>query len=323
MWEFKSEIEIRKKVKESIEQSLNDLEKESTKLDFKLEWYNLKKEKDVFEFIKDTTALVNTVGLDALIIIGYDEKRKLFKDARIVDSKRKATDLNDIINKRVSTFFDLVIYEFDNIEIDGENRVLSVLHIPIFLDKPVVIKGFKNFRQLDKNGNPRIEEHKIFVRKNSSNRPASKYDIDLMYYDRKNIIPEYKVVLSILSLSYNPKDTKIFMQLFVENLGFRTICIKKLSASFTTPYFPLKTVIFTDISSINRLDVGGILVASQLPISSLVINPNSGTYFRINKSINSTEDLTEVLKCWNKESSEWEFQITLAGGKLLSYKIDY
>jgi len=334
MWEFKSEIEIKKKVKESIEQSINGLEKESTKLDFKLKWYNLKEEKEVFEFIKDTTALVNTVGLDALIIIGYDEKRKIFQDAKITDSKRKATDINDIFSKRVSTFFDLNIYEFDNIEIKGANRVLSVIHIPIFLDKPVVIKGFKNFRQLDKNGNPRIEEQKIFVRKNSSNRPASKYDIDLMYYDRKNIIPDYRAFFNIINVIETQKPlskknknnySEILFYIFLENLGSRSLSLSHIELKCFVPIErrnPLEYLFSS--SKLYRFDLSYKMTNKALPLSSLIINPNSANSFILEvEKVFSPSRREQFINKWNKENTTWEVVMYMVNGKQLVYRTRY
>ncbi len=325
MWEFKSETEIKKKVKEALEQSINGLEKESTKLDFKLEWYNLKEEKEVFEFVKDITALVNTVGLDAFIIIGYDEKRKVFQDAKITDSNKRATDINDIVNKRVSTFFDLNIHEFDNIEIDGANRVLSIIHIPIFIDKPVVIKGFKNFRQLDKNGNPRIEEQKIFVRKNSSNRPATKYDLDFMYYDRKNILPDYNIAIDLLDVKIKKRlkyELKVRIELFLENLGRRSICVKQLSLYYTPHQYQEKKYSIEGITEVKRFDLGAELIRAKLPLVQIVTNSNNGNHIIIEPSLKSEKEIIDSLSYWNAPSTEWEFLIILSNGKSLYYKIE-
>ena len=60
-------------------QSEEGLEKENLKFDFKKKWYNLKDEGEINEFIKDTSAIANTVGLDGFIIIGFDDAEKEFQ----------------------------------------------------------------------------------------------------------------------------------------------------------------------------------------------------------------------------------------------------
>jgi hypothetical protein len=206
-------------VHEHLEQSLLHLDKESLKFDFKYEWYDLTTLKGINEYLKDTTAMANTYGLDGFIVMGFDERRKLFKDARFEDCGLKDTnELNKIIIKRVSHLFELNSYD---IMIDG--HPLSVLHIPPAWEKPFFIRNYQTFTKTKK---VKKEYHqKVFVRKNTGTFSATKYDIDLMYYDRKNIEPDYRVFMNIFKVSFLPLEQIISIKFTVENAGKRPIAI--------------------------------------------------------------------------------------------------
>lgn len=210
-------------VHEHLEHALLNLDKESLKFDFKYEWYNLTTLKGVNEFLKDTSALANTYGLDGFIVIGFDDRRKLFKDARFEDCGLKDTnELNKIVIKRISHLFELNSYD---IMING--HPLSVLHIPPAWEKPFFIRNYQTFT---KTGKIKKEYHqKIFVRKNTGTFSATKYDIDLMYYDRKNIEPDYRIFTNIFKLSILPIEHIISLKFTVENAGKRPIAIVNYS----------------------------------------------------------------------------------------------
>lgn len=206
-------------VHEHLEQSLLNLDKESLKFDFKYEWYDLTTLKGINEYLKDTTAMANTYGLDGFIVIGFDERRKLFKEARFEQSGLKDTnELNKIIIKRVSHLFELNSYD---IMID--EHPLSVIHIPPAWEKPFFIRNYQTFTKYNK---VKKEYHqKVFVRKNTGTFSATKYDIDLMYYDRKNIEPDYRIFTNIFKLSILPMERLISLKFTVENAGKRPIAI--------------------------------------------------------------------------------------------------
>ena len=206
-------------VHEHLEQSLLNLDKESLKFDFKYEWYNLTTLKGINEYLKDTTAMANTYGLDGFIVMGFDERRKIFKEARFEDCGLKDTnELNKVIIKRVSHLFELNSYD---IMIDG--HALSVLHIPPAWEKPFFIRNYQTFTKQQK---VKKEYHqKVFVRKNTGTFSATKYDIDLMYYDRKNIEPDYRVFMNIFKVSILPLERIINIKFTVENAGKRPIAI--------------------------------------------------------------------------------------------------
>lgn len=223
-----------------IEQDIGGQEIENPKCDFKAKWYNLQNPKDINEFLKDTSAIANTFGLDGYIIIGYDSKLKSFTQATFSDSNLKDTSyLNDLVNKKIDRLFDIAVYDL----LIKDNKI-SVLHIPPSLDKPHVIRNYQTF---DKNNNiVRDEQHRIFVRKSTSTYPASKNDIELMFYDRKNIIPDYKILCSFHTDTLNIHTSshhngtqreisglKATMNLVFENLGKRPVAIIEIQISFT------------------------------------------------------------------------------------------
>lgn len=209
-----------------IEQSKENLEVENPKCDFKAAWYDLSSKAGINEFLKDSSAIANTFGLDGFIVIGYDPKTNVYHDTNFLRSKLSDTSkITDIVNKKVDRLFDVIIYDT---KIEGHS--ISIIHIPPSIDKPHVITNYQTF---DKDGKIKKEDqHRIFVRKGTSTFPASKYDIELMFYDRKNIIPEYKIQTSLrckdVSLTVHGKEnTSLHLTLPVtfENLGMRPVSI--------------------------------------------------------------------------------------------------
>ena len=210
---------ITKIVNEHLEHSLLYLDKESLKFDFKYEWYNLATLKGINEFLKDVTAMTNTYGLDGFIVMGFDERRKLFKEARFEHCGLKDTnEITKIIIKRVSHLLELNTYD---IVING--HPLSVIHIPPAWEKPFFIRNYQTFT---KSGSIKKEYHqKVFVRKNTGTFSATKYDIDLMYYDRKNIEPDYRVFVDVYKMSILPLEKVVSLKFTVENAGRRSLAI--------------------------------------------------------------------------------------------------
>src|SRR5690606_23865125 len=116
-------------------------------------------------------------------------------------------------------------------DVEIDDNPLSVIHIPPSIDKPHVIRLYQTF---EKDGNlKKEEEHKMFVKKGSRAFPASRYDIELMYYDRKNIIPEYNLHLSYFdstcgfNIRYNQGIVFSFYPT-IENTGLRPVAISRL-----------------------------------------------------------------------------------------------
>jgi hypothetical protein len=213
-------------------QSINGLEVENPKVDFKKRWYDLKTKKGINEFLKDATSIANTVGLEGFMIIGYDEKSRIiegtsFKDCGLKDE----SDLQFLIVKHCSHLFDI-----NYRELEYQEKIIGILNIPPTLEKPIFIKNYQTF---DKDGNIKKEiEQRVFVRKGTATFPANKTDFDLMYYDRKNIQPEYSYDFTITGINIHKNDGKrstvndklLFylcdLKYVLENLGRRAISIQ-------------------------------------------------------------------------------------------------
>lgn len=298
--------QIKSTVTDHLNQALAGLESEHPKFDFKFKWYNLKEKKDENEFLKDTTAMANTVGLDGFIVIGFDDKSMKFNDSTFSDSELKdSNEINSLIVKRSSEAFDLNTYDF---EID--NHKLSVIHIPPCLHKPILIKNFQTF---DKNGNIKKEEkQRTFVRKNTSTFPASKYDIDLMYYDRKNIIPDYELFIDIISFSsrdYKDGTTQLEIGFTIENIGRRALSISKLVVDVDKGYM------FDLISIAN--DKG-----ARSHFHNQIIGANGLKYFK-GFFLTSMNIQKHKSTNWRYMETEFVFKIKLSNGKEIVQKANY
>ncbi|AXY72552.1 ATP-binding protein [Paraflavitalea soli] len=229
--------EVKGLIVSNIQLSMSGQEVEHAKLEFKKEWYNLKDEKGIAAFLKDTCAIVNTVGPDGYLVIGFDTKANQYNSVQFSDSGlRDSSDLPGIIVKHVDRAF---MIDYFPIEVDG--HVLNVIHIPPSLDKPHVIRNHKSWPG-DK---LREEVHRIFVRKGSTIREASKYDLDLMNYDRKNIQPEYQVYGTIhlnnssfhtkferfSNTAFTVEGLEMRVGLTLENTGYKPLSMARLEGT--------------------------------------------------------------------------------------------
>lgn len=221
---------IESEVTNTILKSLAGSEAENPKIDCKAKWYDLKKEFQIHEFLKDTSAIANTFGLDGYIIIGYDTKSQIFTDSYFKDSNLKdESEIMGIIAKHVESVYTVNVYE-----IVFEDHKLSVIHIPPSLYKPHIIKNYKRFKE-DKSTD---HLQRIFVRRGTTTAIANKNDLELMFYDRKNIIPDYDVRVNANAISkqflMNSTAGAITylgfqLNLIVENIGKRPIAIVKFT----------------------------------------------------------------------------------------------
>lgn len=155
--------------------SNEEREAERPKVEFKRQWYDLKTDQGIAEFLKDSSAMVNTVGLDGFIAIGFDPKDPTykppttFKDCKLND----INELRGVLVKGLSEAFDIELYSLKIIGYD-----LDVLHIPPSLNKPHVIKNHRTFHKDGKV--KKEEENRILVRKSTGVFPATKYDVEMM-----------------------------------------------------------------------------------------------------------------------------------------------
>ncbi len=203
-----------------VEQSIEGLTIENSKFDFKRVWYDLKDEQGAQEFIKDSSAIANTYGPDGCIVIGFDDKAKEFTDVTLpIDP----SEIINLINKRVDRLFEINTYDIKLFD-----HSLSIIHIPASLDKPHVIRNYKSYHSDGKE--KQSLQNVIFVRKNTRRDFATRYDLDLMMWDNKNITPEYRIIPSfntetIHFTQYDDEIPKCILSLTLENIGKRPVGI--------------------------------------------------------------------------------------------------
>lgn len=282
---------------------------ENPKLDFKAKWYDLKDEEDINEFLKDSSAIANTPGLDGFIVIGYDEKRDVYSPSFFKDCKLKDdNELTNLLIKRLDRNFRIANYD---ITIDG--HPLSVLHIPPSFDKPHVIRNYT------KNG--KSTEHRVFIRHGSTVRVATKYDHDFMAYDRKNNIPEYSIFISSSKLSFSPRlsptnAVDMNVGLIIENNGIRPVAIKHIKLNFT--YKDLKR---TFISKTNKEEQ----VNSHIEVSNIIVQAGTiknlpGLQFSAEKAMTHSE-YKEYAQSYNQFET-LDAEIQLNNGRVFKIKVE-
>lgn len=223
--------DIEKSIKSYLAQAIEGASIENDKIDFKRKWYDLSVEPGISEFLKDSSAIANTFGPDGLIIIGFDDRSKEFYPARLKDSKIEDSGrVMDIIAKRVDRLYSVNIRDCD---LDGRN--ISYIHIPPSLDKPHIIRSY-----YAGTSSPIPQEHMTFVRKSSKTLKASKNDFELMYWDRRNIQPDYLMYLSFhsKSISHTPHQNnlnlseirrlEVFITITFENAGRRPVSLSQI-----------------------------------------------------------------------------------------------
>ncbi|MEZ4776958.1 MAG: ATP-binding protein [Bacteroidia bacterium] len=209
-------------VRSYINQSLAGLKKENNNFDFKRKWYDLSMTNGIYEFLKDVSAMANTIGGDSYIVIGYDEDKNKFYPTRFEDSKlNDVNELMGIIAKHIDRAFII-----DHFEIEYENNPLSVIYIPNSHDKPHVIRMHI---QEDSNGNKKTFEQRIYLRNSTGTKLASRADLDLIYHDRKGFIIEYSVAVGLTNINFGQNYSELWMN--IENVGQRTIAICKVEFS--------------------------------------------------------------------------------------------
>lgn len=219
--------EIVKMVSSYIEQSLGGLSLENSKFDFKRKWYDLNSEMGIQEFIKDTTSMVNTYGPDGIILIGFDDKTKEFEESRV---SKDPSDIINLVNKRVDRLFDL-----NTFDILYNGHSLSVIHIPPSMDKPHLIRNYQTFH---KDGGVKNSYQNIsLVRKNTRTDFSTRYDLDLMLWDNRNVVPDFRILSSyhIESIVFRQlgEDTpKCEIFLTLENTGKRPVGIVSMRIKF-------------------------------------------------------------------------------------------
>lgn len=253
-----NDTQIKTRVKLLIEQSINGLDPENPKIDFKRDWYDLKNKYSICEFLKDTTSIANTNGFDGLIIIGFDSRDNSYHNSQFSNCGLKdSSEIQNIILKNCSDPFTVNTYD-----IVINNNPISVIHIPQYLQKPILIRRY--VKQIK--GGIKEEYQRIFVRKNTRTDLATKNDINLMYFERSYLKPSYECEICLVNykISYTTADlgeihiNRVFLNLTVENLGVRGL-------TFIDFYIILRTDDFKEYQF-----TGGNMMFNQKNISGLI-----------------------------------------------------
>lgn len=282
---MKSEEEVIHKAKELIEASKVGSEKESPKIDFKFTWYKLKTKYGKNEFTRDMASIANTVGLDGYIIIGFDENNKQSKNAPFEDCGLNDTaDVTNLLIGKLSHLFQFQIVGFDH-----QGTKFHVIHIPPTFNKPIVVPKYSKCKPNDEL--IRDFKQQIFLRNNTRTTIASKYDLDFMYYDNKNIIPDYDFKVDAINFKlehWSEKNTEQAVLFFtIENIGRRPIAIKSMMIQLKSEdqiyHYELK-------GKVNR-QVGFYNWTNQ----SLIIKPNEIEYITDYVFYRSIQDVSELL----------------------------
>jgi hypothetical protein len=102
----------------------------------------LKSDPGISEFLKDTSAIANTVGLDGFLIFGYDPQKDQYHQVSFKDSNlRNQNEIRGFLIKSLSDPFDIELY---SIPVNGQHR--DVLHIPPpSINKPYLIKQHRTY----------------------------------------------------------------------------------------------------------------------------------------------------------------------------------
>lgn len=214
--------ELRESVKSRILQYLENNLDETNKFEVKRKWYNLREDNSKFEFLKDITAIVNSYGgEDAFIVFGIDENTRETFSTKISDSGYKdPAYIKNVINANITA---PILIDIESMEIN--DQLLCILHLPPSTDKPHCILKYKR--------NNQVFENEIFIRSGSAKVVASKSDIDRMYIERKNIIVERKLELSINLSNFriqNSENRGLYIDhpITIENTGMRDVAIARI-----------------------------------------------------------------------------------------------
>jgi len=308
-----SREQITELVKVYIDQSAQGIEIENPKFDFKFKWYDLKSTSGLSEFLKDSSSMANTFGPDGYIVIGFNDKTKVFHSSPFKESGLGDTSaLPDIISRHIDRPFLVNYYEMQH----GEN-ILGILHFPPSIDKPHFIRNYK----IEKNGNVREEHNKVFIRKNSQTYTANKYDFELMVYDRKNILPEYELHCSFhrdaFSLDYRNMDggeypIPVKIVLNIENSGRRpvSVCGFKVTLSEFSDFSDHEVNTFNSSGLLNTFT----LIVQSGEIAKSQIDLYSEKFYTYRKG----NEIFSSIRTNMRRLPMKSFELTLTNGKIIT-----
>ena len=225
-----NEEEIKKRVQHWISVLRNKGKVEESKVELKREWPLLQQSNSELrqiaesEFAKDLAAIANASGPGGLLIYGIGEDGTVFDAPFRSTGYRDHTDLTNLVVRLV----DLPInFELKEVIWDdaGQGKTISVISIPPSQDKPHVIRC-----HLSKKNKP-IGNY-IPIKKDTGTWPASRSDIEGMFYDRKYIEPEYSIEMTVLGrgliLNYREsRELEADKQVVFQNTGRRISVIRE------------------------------------------------------------------------------------------------
>jgi hypothetical protein len=228
---------IKEDVRTRVLQLINGQTLEQNKFEVKRQWYDLSwkvkrengkeiRNKDYYEFLKDCTSIVNSYGgEDGFIIIGIDGLTLMgtsITDSGLDDPSK----IKDIIIANVDKPFPI---DIDYLTVNGKS--ISIIYLPPSTDKPHLINEY-----YQPSGSK--QECVIFYRNGTGSHVAKKGNIDLMYWERGNIILEKKLECHIprhtLEFKYLEEINKLIFSAYMvfESLGTRDIMLHDLIATF-------------------------------------------------------------------------------------------
>jgi len=168
------------------------LKPEAPKLELKSEWYNLDKsiggedrKINVSKFMKEIGAIANSYGPGSgHIVVGLSEEGEITNSPLSASGINDESELSSLVVKCIDKPIRFEYYQILT-NIDGQEKIISIIVVPVSVDKPHVIYEYVTKKGRYENYTP--------VKHGTSVRPANRSDLDLMYYDKQNIIPEYAV----------------------------------------------------------------------------------------------------------------------------------
>lgn len=308
--------EILNTVKKAIDQSVSGLEIENSKFDFKLKWYLLSDEHGKNEFVKDLSAIANTYGPDGFLVIGYNDRMKTFETSPFnASGLRDTSDMIDLVNKRVDR-----IFNFDLHQMIYNGIVISILHVPPSIDKPHVIRHYLSYKG---SGTPREAFNSVFVRKGTRTMNASRTDYELMAYDKKNIVPEYRILSSCYYASIHMRTEwdqvaknyiyHCVIPLTLENTGARPVSISSFKINLLVKIS--NGVVEHDTNSYkNYLSQTIILQPGEMRNHEIKFI----TYPKINENPEDKRQTFEYIEKHRKELENTAVELTLSNGTTIS-----
>jgi hypothetical protein len=226
--------ELEKYINHIILRVRNAEQVEENKIELKSEWYNFldrdNKKQVESEFLKDLTAIANTAGPTGYLIIGINEKSGELKNSPFSEcGLQDVSAMQKLVVKSVNKPIDFEYLEL-NISEDSKSFIIGVFIIPPSLEKPHVISYY-----LSKKSKEIINY--IPVKKTTGIHPATRSDIEFMYYDRKNIEPEYALEIKSykpqLVINTSQNELRIDFQICFQNYGRKPITIVELILHIT------------------------------------------------------------------------------------------